>query len=231
MTDGARRHTCLQAVLSCMYAHAREPHTLGTQEIRGFHRMTCSRNARGQWAGYASAGARPATMTDPPRLRCYEYVNRPYEQVCAALRADPNGIFRRVTLLSAERANAPGAQLHVQLGALDLASAVQIDVGPIEDTLSAPNGYPITVFPLSWYSKHHPGLFPHMRAKLLVYALSKKETQLELEGSYDPPLGLLGDALDALVGHHSAEASVLQFIQNITARLRSDMQATPRAKS
>jgi hypothetical protein len=141
-----------------------------------------------------------ATMTDQPRLRCYEYVNRSYEQVCAALRSDPNGIFRRATMLSVERANALGAQHNVQLGALDLATIMQIDVGPIEDAMSAPNGYPITVFPLSWHSKHHPGLFPHMRAKLLVYALSNKETQLELEGSYDPPLGMLGDAIERARG-------------------------------
>jgi hypothetical protein len=36
---------------------------------------------------------------------------------------------------------------------------------------------------------------------------------------------------NALVGHSLAEASVLKFIQDITARLRSDMQAAPRAKT
>mgnify|MGYP003471506271 FL=1 len=95
----------------------------------------------------------------------------------------------------------------------------------------SPYGYPITEFPLSGRSKHRPGLFPHMKARLQVYPLSTTETQLELEGVYDPPLGLLGDALDALVGHRIAEASVLQFVQDVAARLRSEMQTAPRAKT
>ena len=170
-------------------------------------------------------------MTEHHRLRCYEYVNQPYEQVQAALRADVNGIFKRATMMSAERANAVGAQLHVQVGALDVATEVQIEVGPVEDKMSSPYGYPITEFPLSWRSKHLPGLFPHMKARLQVYPLSTTETQLELEGVYDPPLGLLGDAIDALVGHRVTEAAALQFVQDVTARLRSEMQTAPRAKT
>lgn len=163
-------------------------------------------------------------MTDPHRLRCYEYVNQPYDQVQARLRADASGIFNRATMLSAQRASTIGAQLRMQVGALDVATEVQIEIGRVEDKVSSPHGHPLTEFPLSWRSKHYPGLFPHMHAKLLVYPLSANETQLELEGTYNPPLGLLGEAFDALVGHRVAEATVLRFIQDVAAGLRSEME-------
>jgi hypothetical protein len=165
-------------------------------------------------------------MTTHSTLRCYDYVNQPYERVQEALRANPVDIFRRATASTAVRATEVGAQLRVQVGALDVATEIEIVVGPVEDRTSSPWGYPITEFPLSWHSKQHPSLFPQMRAKLLVYPLSKSETQLELDGTYDPPFGLLGDALDALVGHRIAEACVLRFIQDVAAGLRSDMKVT-----
>ena len=52
-----------------------------------------------------------------------------------------------------------------------------------------------------------------MEAELLVYPISAKETQVVLEGNYEPPLGLVGKALDAVVGHRIAEASVHKFIK------------------
>jgi hypothetical protein len=51
-----------------------------------------------------------------------------------------------------------------------------------------------------------------MEAELVVYPLSKSETQLELQGRCSPPLGALGGALDSLVGHRIADASVHRFV-------------------
>ena len=66
-----------------------------------------------------------------------------------------------------------------------------------------------------------------MRGRLSVYPLSRSETQLEFEGVYDPPLGLLGDAIDAMAGHRIAEASVLQFLRDVAALLRSELATAP----
>jgi hypothetical protein len=161
-------------------------------------------------------------MSSKHSLRCYDYINQPCERVLQALRADASGIFRRATLSSAARASAVGAQLHVQVGVLDVAADVAIELGAAEENTSSRRS---TTFPLSWRSTKSPGLFPHMKAKLIVYPLTSTETQLELEGTYDPPLGLLGDAIDAVVGHRIAEASVLQFLQEISTLLRKELRA------
>jgi hypothetical protein len=152
-------------------------------------------------------------------LRCYDYVSQPFEQVHTALSRDAAGIFKRATTVAAEREYAISVQLRVRVGMVSVATDVHVDVGPMQDTTSSPLGYEVKVFPLTWRSISGPSLFPSMNAKLLVYPLSRFETQLEFEGTYDPPLGVLGDAFDAVVGHRIAEASVLHFLQDVTALL------------
>jgi hypothetical protein len=62
-----------------------------------------------------------------------------------------------------------------------------------------------------------------MEATLSIYALSATETQIALDGRYRPPLGALGHALDAMVGHPIAEASVLRFVQDVAARINAEL--------
>jgi hypothetical protein len=166
-------------------------------------------------------------MTTARPIRCYDYVNQPCPRVQAALRQDTAGIFWRATTSGAEREQAICAQLHVRLGALDVAADVSVEIGPVEETMSSPYGYQVTVFPLSWSSIAHPSLFPLMHAKLYVYPLSSRETQIELEGTYQPPLGALGGAIDAAIGHRIAEASVLRFVQDVAALLRAELAKRP----
>ena len=64
-----------------------------------------------------------------------------------------------------------------------------------------------------------------MEATLSVYPLSAHETQIDLHGRYRPPLGAVGNALDVLVGHRIAEASVLRFVQDIAARINAELGA------
>lgn len=167
-------------------------------------------------------------MSSEHRLRCYDYVNQPFERVRAALRENAQDIVRLATSRASQREQSITAQLHVRVGVLDIAADVRVELGKPEDTQSSPYGYEVAVFPLSWSANSRPSLFPHMKGKLSVYPLSRSETQLEFEGIYDPPFGLLGDALDALAGKRIAEASVLIFVQDIAAHLRKQL-AAPRA--
>jgi hypothetical protein len=156
-------------------------------------------------------------------LHCYDYVSHPFPQVQAALHQGAAQIFARATKGAAERERDLAVQLHVRVGMLDVATDVKVEVGPIKETMSSPWGYQVMVLPITWQSASNPSLFPRLKAELLVYPLSSHETQLELEGTYDPPLGILGDAIDAMIGHRIAEASVLHFLRDIAARLQADI--------
>ena len=102
------------------------------------------------------------------------------------------------------------ASLRASIGTLEVGTDVAIEVGAIEETVATRGGVVLRI-PLAWRAAHAPAFFPSMKAVLSAYPLSKDETQLELVGTYTPPLGLLGDAVDGLALGRLADASVHRF--------------------
>ena len=82
-----------------------------------------------------------------------------------------------------------------------------------------------TFIKLRWNAARAAALFPSMEAELIVYPLSKDETQLALQGRYTPPLGTIGSALDSLIGHRVADASVHRFVTDVASLLRDELGA------
>ena len=68
-----------------------------------------------------------------------------------------------------------------------------------------------------------PRLFPLMRAELSIYPLTATETQLDFKGFYEPPFGALGNAVNAIVGHRIAEASVERLVTDVAQYLRKNL--------
>jgi len=165
-------------------------------------------------------------MTRRHELRCFDYVNRPYEQVKEALALGALAIFERATRLTASPGHDDAAELRVRIGAVEIAADIVIEVTEIVGARS-PANQPATRLNLTWRSLRRPGLFPEMTASLWVYALAARETQLELIGSYDPPLGLIGDALDAIALHRLADESVRRFVVDVASYLRAELPAEP----
>ena len=166
-------------------------------------------------------------MAKPHELRCYDYVNRPYVVVRDALRADLGGIFERATKSATGRAHALAANLKVDLGALEVGTDVVIEVLGVEERDEGPAGRtPTTFIDLRWNAARAAALFPSMQAQLIVYPLSRDETQIELHGRYVPPLGGVGSALDSLIGHRIADASVHRFVTDVASLLRSELAAS-----
>jgi len=150
-------------------------------------------------------------------LRCYDYVNQPYQRVRETLLANPNYVFRHATAAATTHA----AALHVRVGSIDIGADVVINVVSIDD--GDAYGRPGTGLKLEWQAATNPHLFPFMKATLSMFALSPTETQLALEGTYELPMGKLGEAIDAAAGHKLAEASVKRFIQEVAGWLREEL--------
>ena len=165
-------------------------------------------------------------MTRRHELRCFDYVNHPYGQVKEALSANALAIFERATRSAADRASDVSAELRVRLGAVEIAADIAIEVTEVAGARS-PANQPATRLDLTWKSRRSPDLFPAMTGSLWAYALSPRETQLELTGSYDPPLGLLGDAIDAIALHRIADESVRRFVTDVASYLRAELPAEP----
>lgn len=71
------------------------------------------------------------------------------------------------------------------------------------------------VIPLTWEATGTPGLFPTLKADLLLAPIGDVATQITLTGSYEPPLGQVGQRLDQLLLHRLAETTIRSFLIGI----------------
>jgi hypothetical protein len=167
-------------------------------------------------------------MSRRHEIQCYEYVNQPYEKVCDALRSDAAGVFERATRGAAARASDLAASLRVKLGSLEVGADIAIRVENVTEG-QLPRGVgdtPVTRIKLAWQAAKTPGLFPSMDAELSVYPLTPTETQLDLQGRYKLPLGALGGAIDAILGHRIAQASVRRLLEDVAGLLKGELAAS-----
>lgn len=161
-------------------------------------------------------------MAQRREIRSFDYVNHPFEMVRSALTNDPHKLFVAATRAASSRAQSVAAALQVNLGGLDVSTEIDLTVGAIDEKSPADNPRSIKI-PIDWQASRNPRLFPLMNAELSVYPLTPTETQLDFLGRYDPPLGTLGDALNAVVGHKIAEASVHRFVSDVAQYLRAHL--------
>lgn len=155
-------------------------------------------------------------MSDRP-LSCYDYVNQPYARVRDAVLARPEELFAR--------ANAE--TLRVDLAGLELGVEIAISVARSAEVGGDAGDRPETALDLTWHAVAHPRLFPVMTARLRIYPLSPTETQIDLTGSYAPPLGKLGEVLDSAVGRRIGEAAVTRFVEHLAGWLRTELADNP----
>ena len=156
-------------------------------------------------------------------VRSFDYVNHPYERVRDALMADATGVFRSATKAATSRAESVASVLRVDVGAIQVSAAIDLEVGQVSETTGR-HGTPRELeVPIHWKAAERAGLFPVMNGELAVYPLTATETQLDFQGRYEPPMGPLGSAIDAAVGHRIAEAAVHRFIVEVAQYLRSTL--------
>jgi hypothetical protein len=158
--------------------------------------------------------------------RCFEYVNRPFAIVERALATDPIPLLVGGT---ASEATDPGTEVHlrVDLGPIEIGAGVTVEVKSWAKRIDPLA--PRSTFELTWRATRASRAFPELRAELAIYPLSATETQLDLTFDYQPPLGLVGEAIDALAMHHVAEASFERFLRDVAAHLRQVLPEPTRA--
>ena len=156
-------------------------------------------------------------------IRCYDYVNRPYERVRDALKQNALSVFQYATRTAASRAQSVAAELHVDFGGIGVKTEIKIGLKKVEERATKANSFPTTTLQLEWEAATMPRLFPFMKGELSVYPLTATETQLDFSGVYKPPFGAVGKSMNAIVGHRIAEASVHRFIGDVAGYLRQKL--------
>jgi hypothetical protein len=105
-----------------------------------------------------------------------------------------------------------------------LLSKVGPEGSPIAERVRLTSGTPLlvegeSIVPLSWEATGTPGLFPRLDAELRLASIGPRLSKLALQGSYQPPLGTLGRAVDRALLHRIAEATIKHFVDRIGAAI------------
>lgn len=102
--------------------------------------------------------------------------------------------------------------------------ALRLKVGPgggiAKEVLLELLGDPVrgeseTSIAVAWRATGPSALFPRLQADIVVATVGPELTQISLRGSYSVPMGSIGRALDRVVLHRIAEATVNVFIDRI----------------
>jgi hypothetical protein len=165
-------------------------------------------------------------MARDREIRAFDYVNHPYDRVRDALRADTLDIVRSATRAAASRAHGVAAGLHVNIAGIKIGAEIDLKIADAVEKTGETHAEKALHINLEWEAAKAARLFPLMRGTLSAYPLSGTETQLDFDGRYEPPLGALGTALDAMAGHRIAEASVHRFITDVATYLRQTLAAS-----
>jgi hypothetical protein len=153
-------------------------------------------------------------------IRCYDYVNHPYERVRDALKHDALTVFQSATKTAASRAQSVAAELRVDFGGVGVKTDINIALKGVEEKVVDASAMPTTRLLLEWEAASMPQFFPLMKGDLSLYPLTATETQLDFCGVYEPPFGVAGKTLNAIVGHRIAEVSVHRFVCDVAEYLR-----------
>ena len=163
-------------------------------------------------------------MSKGREIHCYDYVNHPYEQVRDALTRDAPAVFQSATKAAVSRAQSVASELRVDIGGIAIEADIRVCVKNIEAKDREGIADPMSRLQLEWEAATRPRLFPLMQADLLIYPLTSTETQLDFQGIYEPPFGTLGKAMNAVIGHRIAEASVHRFVNDVAEYLRQTLR-------
>jgi len=163
-------------------------------------------------------------MSKGREIHCYDYVNHPYEQVRAALSKNAPTVFQSATKAAAARAQSIVSELRLDFGGIGIEADIRVSVKKIESKDREAMSGPATRLQLEWEATKLPRLFPLMNADLALYPITATETQLDFKGLYEPPFGPLGKAVNALVGHRIAEASIHRFVSELAEYLRKTVR-------
>lgn len=145
----------------------------------------------------------------------FVHVDRPFSEVEQRLIIQLNllGAF-------AQAAYREGEELRDRIG-------VSGDKAMVAKTVQLSAGAPLrgeqhTTIPFAWEATGTPGLFPKLDADLIVATVAPDMCQIALRGTYAPPLGPLGRALDRALLHRVAEASVKSFVDRVAKSVQDE---------
>jgi hypothetical protein len=146
-------------------------------------------------------------------------------EIYAPLAIAPAAARNAVTSILEAIANhtPPYERVAISLGLADLHL-------PVQGMIAVPVHAEIKARPLRWEcriameAETNQNLFPKFEGTITVTPSGQDASELWLQGSYRPPLGVLGAGIDASLLHGTAERSLRRFLDWLAGDVRAHVQ-------
>lgn len=111
-----------------------------------------------------------------------------------------------------------GESLRARVGphADGLAKEVRLEIGEAEIQKKG------LVYPIKWIATGASSLFPTMTADLVLSHVGSIGTRISFEGTYEPPMGPLGKAIDRVALRRFAESTVRDWVDRIAGAVATE---------
>ena len=111
-----------------------------------------------------------------------------------------------------------GEQLRAKVGPWDggFAKEVSLEMGVAEIHTFG------LVYPMTWTASGAGILFPELKADLMLAHVGPDSTRLTVQGTYKPPLGVVGKVADRAVLGRYADATVRKWLDELAEQLVND---------
>ena len=142
-------------------------------------------------------------------IRYYIELSLPVAKVEQALVSSPAGWLS--AMAGEAQARGDGLLGEVGVGPLGIRLQRQVRI-----RLGEPMQFPsMTSLPLTWEPVGLEGVLPQLDANLELGSLGEDRTQLAISARYRPPLGVVGRAVDRVLLHRVAEATLKDFLDRL----------------
>lgn len=110
-----------------------------------------------------------------------------------------------------------GEDLYTRVGpeGIHFAKKVRLEIG-VPDIRHAG-----LVYPVAWSAAGAGALFPRLTADLVVSHMGREKTRLSLQGTYKPPFGPIGRAVDRSILRSVAESTVQDWVDRVASAISS----------
>ena len=142
-----------------------------------------------------------------------------------ALLSAPESLIPSIASFADDRGRHLLAEVGFPVDGHRLSKNVEIEVG----TPVANGGK--TWIPMTWRATGPSNLFPILDAELEFASLGTQLTQLSLSGRYQPPLGLVGRAVDKALLSRVAEATIKDFLDRLARAIEAAVTLAVEAQS
>ena len=99
-------------------------------------------------------------MSNSKSIRCFDYVNHPYQEVRDILSDQAADVFRNATRTAASRAATIASELHVNIAGFEVGTDISVSINKIDERPRQPNIPPATHLQLEWEAAKMSQLFP-----------------------------------------------------------------------